>query len=192
MNNRIRWFRLPNGKLLAVDAQNRIETSVVIDADFNDGPEAFLDALSEAVTGSEVGLESFDYTAMGDSTWRVTGSIASLLHENGDAIEELVPGTDGFAEAFAQAFKDVLSAEEVSHAIASLGTHYENEAIIPLPGGRELRFPAPPEDCSYVRITLPSIGAPIECAYWVQDEWEEDPQVMGAILGRTRACEVRQ
>lgn len=55
------------------------------------------------------------------------------------------------------------------------------ECVVKTEGGRELRCPAFPEECSYVRVTEDD-GT--EVAYWTYTEWEEDPQeVMGAIIG---------
>jgi hypothetical protein len=58
------------------------------------------------------------------------------------------------------------------------------ECVIPLANGRELRCPAYPLECSYVRI----VGASgKEIAYWASEEWAEDAEVvMGAILGAAK------
>lgn len=49
-------------------------------------------------------------------------------------------------------------------------------------GNNYLCFPKFPESCSYVRIV--NRQSLLEIAYWVCDEWAEDPQdVMGAIIG---------
>ena len=53
--------------------------------------------------------------------------------------------------------------------------------MVKLETGCELRSPAYPEPCGYVRIVDPMVG---EVAYWDAAEWKEDPEgVMGAILG---------
>jgi hypothetical protein len=55
------------------------------------------------------------------------------------------------------------------------------ECVIPLETGCELRSPAHPHPCEYVRIVDPVVG---EVAYWDHEEWARDPQgVMGAIIG---------
>lgn len=57
---------------------------------------------------------------------------------------------------------------------------YGDEAIIPL-GDKQIRCPAHPAECDYVRITDLNGG---ELVYWLSTEWAEAPQeVMGAILG---------
>jgi hypothetical protein len=69
---------------------------------------------------------------------------------------------------------------EIDHAIDNLDTQYGNETIITLTNGREMRCPAYPEECDYVRITQSGY----ELAYWTNEEWEESPkEVMGAIMG---------
>lgn len=55
-----------------------------------------------------------------------------------------------------------------------------SESVIPLPNGREIRMPAYPAPCTYVRVT--EAGA--EKGYWDEAEWSVDPAgVMGAIMG---------
>jgi hypothetical protein len=189
----MRWCQFPNDKLLAVDEHGYITTTVNPDFSFDDGLEAFLDALAEAAVGSTAGLEDISYTAIGDGAWRVTGCALPMEGELGEDLTTLTPGTEAFEAAFRTAFAGELDEIEIRHALDSLGTAYEGEAIIPLPSGRELRCPAYPAECDYVRIVLPSQGAPIELAYWISAEWRDAPaEVMGAILGATRACEVRQ
>ena len=69
---------------------------------------------------------------------------------------------------------------ELEHAIDNLDVEYGEECVVKLPSGRELRTPAYPEECSYVRI----VQQGYELAYWVSDEWADDPEcVMGAIVG---------
>lgn len=59
---------------------------------------------------------------------------------------------------------------------------YGQEMSVPLNGGRELRCPAYPEPCEYVRIIDASSGE--EIVYWDSGEWQEAPEeVMGAIVG---------
>lgn len=69
---------------------------------------------------------------------------------------------------------------ELQHALENIDNDYGVECVVKLANGRELRTPAYPEDCSYVRITHNGY----EIAYWISDEWAEDPEiVMGAIVG---------
>lgn len=55
------------------------------------------------------------------------------------------------------------------------------ETVIQLDVDLEIRCPASPAECTYVRV-LDKEG--VEVAYWDCAEWEEDPTgVMGAIMG---------
>lgn len=74
---------------------------------------------------------------------------------------------------------------EIDHAINNLDTEYGAETVIPLENGRQMRCPAHPEECDYVRITQGGY----ELAYWTSEEWGEDPKVvMGAIMGAARGA----
>ena len=69
---------------------------------------------------------------------------------------------------------------EIDHAQDNIYTEYGEECVIKVANGREIRTPAFPEECSYVRI----VQEGFELAYWVSDEWADDPEVvMGAIIG---------
>lgn len=70
-----------------------------------------------------------------------------------------------------------------------MNDEWPNESSVALPGGWELRCPAYPEECSYVRI-LNRDGR--EVGYWNEDEWRLDPaEVMGAIVGAMKGGEDR-
>lgn len=74
---------------------------------------------------------------------------------------------------------------EIEHAINNLDNEYGDETVIALANGREMRCPAYPEECDYVRITQNGY----ELAYWTNEEWAEDPKVvMGAIMGTARGA----
>lgn len=69
------------------------------------------------------------------------------------------------------------------HAMQSLDVTYEQESVAPLVNGRELRFPAFPAECDYVRVVCDGY----ELMYWNSDEWGDDPTcVMGAFMGLAR------
>jgi len=58
---------------------------------------------------------------------------------------------------------------------------YPEEYCVMTESGNEIRCPAYPNPCEYVRIVDPVVG---EVAYWDSAEWQEAPEeVMGAILG---------
>ena len=69
---------------------------------------------------------------------------------------------------------------EIRHVLENLDVEYGDEAVITLANGRDIRCPAWPEPCSYVRVTQ----AGCELGYWVDAEWAQAPaEVMGAVLG---------
>ena len=69
-------------------------------------------------------------------------------------------------------------------AAAGDGGEYGDETIVLLADGRQLRFPAYPESCSYIRVMFEGR----EITYWNSEEWKEDPEdVMGAIMGVLRS-----
>lgn len=77
----------------------------------------------------------------------------------------------------------------IAHAIAADGDSYENECVIDVIGGIELRCPAYPEPCSYVRV----LQAGFEIGYWTAEEWQRDPEdVMGALLGAAARGQSRE
>lgn len=58
---------------------------------------------------------------------------------------------------------------------------YGPEAVVRAHTGFQLRSPAYPDECSYLRVCDP-LGR--EVAYWTADEWREAPEeVLGAIVG---------
>lgn len=59
------------------------------------------------------------------------------------------------------------------------GESFGDECVIATHSGRELRSPADPQSCDYLRVTQHGF----ELAYWTSDEWREDPEVLGAIMG---------
>lgn len=71
---------------------------------------------------------------------------------------------------------------ELEHIRHSADNDYGEEAALLVHTGFSLRYSAREEaPCDYVRVCDP---AGREVAYWVSDEWRDDPEgVMGAILG---------
>lgn len=56
-----------------------------------------------------------------------------------------------------------------------------DEAAIEFKSGHQIRVPAYPNPCSYIRIVKPN-GE--ELVYWDSNEWRDEPEeVMGAIMG---------
>lgn len=74
---------------------------------------------------------------------------------------------------------------ELRHALGSIGAVYGPECVVKLRNGKELRTPAYPEECDYVRFVQDGY----ELVYWSQTEWQEQPaEVMGAIVGAIAGC----
>jgi hypothetical protein len=68
-------------------------------------------------------------------------------------------------------------------------TSYEDETVIELAGGFELRCPAFPQDCDYVRVVDSCVAGGAELMCWTSQEWAEAPEeVMGAILRLARSA----
>jgi hypothetical protein len=70
---------------------------------------------------------------------------------------------------------------ELRHAMES-GCEEDDgtECLLRLDSGRELRCPAFPAPCGYVRV----VQQGYELAYWDSNEWRTDPEeVMGALMG---------
>ncbi len=70
---------------------------------------------------------------------------------------------------------------ELDHAIDNLEVVYDEEHVVLLANGREIRTPiAEGGVCNYVRI----VDHGCELAYWASLEWADAPEeVMGAIFG---------
>jgi hypothetical protein len=69
-----------------------------------------------------------------------------------------------------------------AHALASAlePVEYGQECVIRTEGDVEMRCPAWPDPCSYVRV----LQHGFEIGYWNSEEWRDDPvDVMGAMLG---------
>ncbi|MDO9099708.1 MAG: hypothetical protein Q7V53_03040 [Caldisericota bacterium] len=75
------------------------------------------------------------------------------------------------------------SEKELDHAIESIqydAQAFGDECIVTTHSGREIRSPAYPNPCDYIRVTQHGF----ELAYWTSDEWRENPEdVIGAVMG---------
>jgi len=65
--------------------------------------------------------------------------------------------------------------------VDNLDNNYGEESVLDVLGSlRQIRSPAHPDECNYVRVVVDGL----EVAYWCDDEWRDDPAcVMGAFLG---------
>lgn len=173
----MRWIKFSNGFVYQVDEQNYIKGVVALDVDLEDGLEGYLDALSQAATGSIVGIEDISYSQIGG--WCFFGASVSSIALDEDEVAEFDP-SDRTDLISCLTNQYALDSGTVLHAVDSLGVAYGEERVTRLTNGRELRTPVEGE-LSYVRITLPGV-TPIELAYWNLDEWVEQPtEVITAI-----------
>lgn len=179
------FIKFPNGKVWAVDEHGWIQGSVIASEFIDKDLELALDDVAESVTGSISGLTNFSYQYLGGDRVSFHGC-ASVLDEESDDCQELALDSAELRQLLMAQYQ--LSDAELSHLLAALGSHYENECVIRQVGStREICCPAFPAECDYVRITVDGM----EVAYWVSDEWAEAPaEVMGAILGAVRGAGV--
>lgn len=186
------FVRFPNGKVWQVGEHATIEGTVQVpDLMSHFDLESLLDAISDAATGSVVGLTGFSYECRGkDVVWfRGTAEeLPDLEDEDECKVSGYKPLTTDSAElreALAEQYG--LDEVEVAHALASLdiSDRYDDECVINIAGShRQIRTPAHPAECNYVRVVVDGI----EVAYWVDDEWRDDPAiVMGALMGAAAA-----
>lgn len=194
----VTWVRFRNDRILQVDtATGRfvalIDRTPINSTHLTQGAAWHLSmVLSYALCGDETAFEQSIDKVLFTSGFRALGG-------GRDRIEAIFPGWDNrenldWCELFTTEQLHVLdsvqladglgvSLAELPQVLGAVGNDYGEECVIALISGREIRCPASPKDCSYVRITAPGI-IPLELGYWSSDEWGEAPaEVMGAILG---------
>lgn len=175
-----KWVKFPNGKAWRIDENGWAEGSVVVSnyEDF-DSLEGRLDAIAEEVTGSSAGLTNFSYRYRGNDIIAFCGDVSDMLES-----EETTQLTEFFSLYQTLKAQYGLSDIEVEHALDTLGNQYPNECTLEIGGSyRQIRCPAFPDECSYIRIVVDSL----EIAYWDKGEWHTAPaEIMGAIIGAAR------
>ncbi|MBK6616673.1 hypothetical protein [Ottowia sp.] len=176
-----KWMKFGNNRVWQVGSDGSIEGLVMVPGyEDLDDIEARNDAVSEAVTGSIVGLMGFSVTHIGGGMVRFGGSVEELL--NSEDGEEVPLPIDVHGKDFLVflAMQYGLLNIEAEHAVSAMGDEYEQEIVIQLANGRELRSRCTDAGCDYVRICIGGL----ELAYWVEDEWQQAPaEVMGALIG---------
>lgn len=134
-----------------------------------------------------VGRESVAYERMGGNTVRIKMEIDPDIA----LIRVLDIAVHADREKASKMLVDNYGANEfeLSHALACAEAEYGAETVIPM-GKREMRVPAFPDECSYVRFCADGV----ELTYWAEDEWASAPaEVMGAIVGGiNKAIESKQ
>lgn len=183
----MQFVKFPNGKVWRVDEDGWIGGSVVVsDYENINNLENRLDAIAEAATGSIIGLTNFSYQYRGNDIVSFRGCAEELPDDKDDYAEEgyrcLNPISDELQAALAEQY--ALMPVEVEHALNNLDTNHGEECVLDILGSqRQIRSPAHPEECTYVRVVVDGF----EIAYWVEDEWRDaPPEVMGAFIGAAR------
>lgn len=67
---------------------------------------------------------------------------------------------------------------------------YGDESVIVAVGKYQVRTPAFPADCDYVRVVKVVGKKEYECVYWNSDEWQEKEDgagAMGALMGAIKS-----
>lgn len=180
----MQFVQFPNGKIWRIQDNGFIEGTVTVPtSEYSSSEdslsyELFMDAISENAVGSSTGLEDLSYQQLGEDLVAFSGRPTEELDSDGMIVLPLHALRIGLKSQYD------LHDFEVDHALESLSNSYGEESVITTVGkGREIRCPAFPASCDYVRIVVDGL----EIAYWVSDEWREDPmQVMGAILGAAK------
>lgn len=175
------WMKFGNNKVWLVGEDSWVDGVVKVPGylKFED-QEARLDAVSEAVTGSTIGLSGFSEEYVGNDMVRFAGSIEEFLNSADEEEEpsEIDVDSKDFLTFIAAQYG--LMSVEAEHIVGSIGDKYDDEAVVRLGSGRELRCPSHPQECCYARVCIGGL----ELAYWHMDEWKDAPaEVMGALVG---------
>lgn len=176
----IKFTQFPNGCVWPMTEQGCVEGTVRIPGykSYTDN-ESLLDAISEAVTDSSCGLTGFSHQYLGSDYVAFQGTV--VLEDM--ALTDL-PTLSG--DELVRALMDQYGLQdfEAQHAVENLDTTYDNECVLGIQNSpRQIRTPAHPEECSYVRVVLDGY----ELAYWTAEEWAQDAAVvMGAIIGAAK------
>ena len=188
-----KFVKFPNGKVWRVNEDYWAEGIVCVSEFENiNSLDSQLDMISEAVTGSIVGLTDLGYAYLGIDLVKFKGFANDLLTSAAEeTLEEdgyvyLEEGSPELKAALSEQYE--LSPVEAEHVMDTISTTCNpvavlEECVVPVMGSfRSIHTPAHPADCSYVRIVVDGY----EIAYWDKDEWKDDPSVMGAILGAAK------
>ncbi len=143
--------------------------------------DGFLDGIADMAIG-DIRMMNITYEAIGGAEdgvrLRVTGDVSEIIDDPDRENISVIDAPDEIFTALGQQYG--WSAAETAQAKSCATVSYRDECQIPLANGRELRCPAFPRECDYVRV----VEDGHDLMYWSVDEWRDDPSdVMGAILG---------
>lgn len=133
-----------------------------------------------------MGNDPYCFTSLDDLAYEVTnGALSGRLIQ-----ESSTPVSDAEAQRLMDAHgSDVDFLGEIDEEPEEDGVvpgddedpDYPEEVAVMIANGCQIRVPAYPHDCSYVRV-IDASGQ--QSGYWTFDEWAEEPEeVMGAIFG---------
>lgn len=163
------FYRFGNKKIWYV-VNNRIQSTVFI-KDYKK-VHPYYESVAAAIAGSDGCFTDLQYEHIGGGIVKFSAQVdlegyAKPISKHSFAVRKALRTQFGMSEL------------EVTHALIDLEADYGEEAIIEISGShRQIRRPAEPTACTYVRV----LAGGFEVAYWVDDEWGEDPTVvMGAF-----------
>jgi hypothetical protein len=178
----MKFVKCPNGNVWVRNEDGQISGSVLVtEFEGKENLESVLDSIAEAATGSNVGLRDIGHSYLGNDLVSFS-AVPAILDSDPDECVELHADSPELPGLLAAQYG--LDEVEVQHILDNLDLPYEQESVLPILGtGREIRCPAYPAECDYVRIVIDGF----ELAYWDKAEWSLAPaEVMGAILGAAR------
>jgi hypothetical protein len=180
----MKFLKCPNGLVWALDAEKLISGTVVVTGYEDAVLETRLDSIAAAATGSIVGLHDLTHTYLGEDRVRYHAWPAILFNE-ADGCKELDADADFDELKTALMAQYNLGDMEAEHILDNVDVEYSEECTLAIVGtGREIRCPAAPAPCEYVRVVVDGL----EIAYWHEDEWARAPaEVMGAFIGAARS-----
>lgn len=188
-----RYIRFANGKVWEVTDNVartfvRLDLSDIVEGDsLQDNLEAFLDRLADESV-ADARFTDIRYTVIahndGELTFECFANVEDILADiEPDSTDVATANVDEHFACLAEFFGwDTVEARHAQDYLDDgddVAAMAASECVVRIANGRELRSPAYPAACEYVRIT----SAGYEIAYWDHQEWRHDPQVvMGALI----------
>ena len=141
---------------------------------------------AQLADAAEALRDQWDYLVANDSVDQISDWVDSNIQGIrglSDARRSHIQAIERIGSIYELAERLGWSDLEISHAIDSLQASqegYGEECVVTTHSGREIRSPAFPDPCDYIRITQHGF----ELAFWTSSEWKESPEeVIGVIMG---------
>lgn len=172
-----RALSLPNGTIVQYDPETGVVSGVarvpgIKSMSFDCRPAAVAEVASGRATFlAEVEVMELD----GDDVVEFRATLSDQAIMSGQVrVQDQALWFDRVAELFC------LSPVERQHAEDNACTPYPDECVVRLVNGRQLRSPAYPAECEYVRVVVGGV----EVAYWDKQEFADaTAEVLGALVG---------